>query len=80
MKTNYLLLDFENVQPKNFALLNGTAFKAEIVHPASQVRREFVEPVGHCTTAPFTMCSRPTLDRHLLSLPLQSVAVKRGSA
>ena len=36
MKTNYLLIDFENVQPKTLALLNGTPFKVFVFLGANQ--------------------------------------------
>ena len=36
MKTNYLLVDYENVQPKNLAALNGRAFKDIIFVGANQ--------------------------------------------
>ncbi|MHB8898268.1 MAG: PIN domain-containing protein [Thermoguttaceae bacterium] len=36
MKTNYLLIDFENVQPKTLALLNGAPFKVFVFLGANQ--------------------------------------------
>jgi len=36
MKTNYLLIDFENVQPKSLALLDGVPFKVYVFHGVHQ--------------------------------------------
>lgn len=36
MRTNYLLIDFENVQPKSLALLDGVPFKVYVFHGANQ--------------------------------------------
>ena len=36
MKTNYVLIDFENVQPKNMTLLNGGPFKIKVFMGNSQ--------------------------------------------
>lgn len=36
MRTNYLLIDFENVQPKTLALLNGAPFKVLVFLGANQ--------------------------------------------
>ena len=36
MKTNYILIDFENVQPKNLTVLNGHPFKVLVFVGASQ--------------------------------------------
>ncbi|MGI6416444.1 MAG: PIN domain-containing protein [Thermoguttaceae bacterium] len=36
MKTNYLLIDFENVQPKTLSLLNGAPFKVFVFLGANQ--------------------------------------------
>ena len=36
MKTNYLLIDYENVQPKSLALLNGVKFKVLVFLGANQ--------------------------------------------
>ena len=38
MKTNYLLIDFENVQPKSLALLNGMPFKVLVFLGAHQAK------------------------------------------
>jgi PIN domain len=38
MKTNYLLIDYENVQPKNLAALNGHAFKVIVFVGARQTK------------------------------------------
>lgn len=38
MKTNYLLIDFENVQPKSLALLNGVSFKVLVFLGAHQAK------------------------------------------
>lgn len=38
MKTNYILIDFENVQPKNLAILNGHPFKVLVFVGASQAK------------------------------------------
>jgi len=38
MKTNYLLIDYENVQPKNLALLNGHSFKVIVFLGANQTK------------------------------------------
>ena len=38
MKTNYLLVDFENVQPKNLAALNGHSFKVIVFVGALQTK------------------------------------------
>jgi PIN domain len=38
MKTNYLLVDYENVQPKNLAALNGHAFKIIVFVGARQTK------------------------------------------
>jgi len=36
LKTNFVLVDFENVQPKNVGLLNGRSFKIKVFAGASQ--------------------------------------------
>jgi hypothetical protein len=41
MKTNYVLIDFENVQPKNLALLNGHDFKVMVFVGGSQTKVPF---------------------------------------
>lgn len=38
MKTNYLLIDYENVQPKSLAALNGHAFKVMVFMSAHQTK------------------------------------------
>ena len=38
MKTNYVLIDFENVQPKSLTLLNGGSFKVLVFVGANQSR------------------------------------------
>lgn len=38
MKTNYLLIDYENVQPKNFSVLNGQPFKVIVFLGANQAK------------------------------------------
>ncbi len=38
MKTNYILIDYENVQPKSLALLNGGEFKVFVFVGAKQVK------------------------------------------
>lgn len=38
MKTNYVLVDFENVQPKNVSLLNGGPFKVKVFLGANQAK------------------------------------------
>lgn len=41
MKTNFVLVDFENVQPKNVSLLNGRSFKIKVFVGASQAKIPF---------------------------------------
>ena len=41
MKTNFVLVDFENVQPKNVSLLNGRSFKIKVFVGASQPKIPF---------------------------------------
>ena len=41
MKNNYVLIDYENVQPKNLAMLNGHKFKVLIFVGATQARFPF---------------------------------------
>ena len=41
MKTNFVLVDFENVRPKNVGLLNGRSFKIKVFVGASQARIPF---------------------------------------
>jgi hypothetical protein len=41
MRTNYVLIDFENVQPKNLALLNGHNFKVMVFVGAKQNKVPF---------------------------------------
>lgn len=41
MKTNYVLIDYENVQPKNLALLNGHPFKVLVFVGANQAKIPF---------------------------------------
>ena len=41
MKTKYVLIDFENVQPKNLAILNGHDFKVIVFVGASQTKINF---------------------------------------
>ena len=41
MKTNYVLIDFENVQPKNFELLKGHGFKVIVFVGSKQVKISF---------------------------------------
>ena len=38
MKTNFVLVDFENVQPKNVGLLNGGPFKIKVFLGANQAK------------------------------------------
>jgi len=38
MKTNFVLVDFENVQPKNVSLLSGRSFKIKVFVGSSQAR------------------------------------------
>jgi hypothetical protein len=38
LKTHYVLVDFENVQPKNMSLLNGGPFKIKVFHGARQAK------------------------------------------
>jgi hypothetical protein len=38
LKTQYLLIDYENVQPRNLALLNGITFKVLVFLGANQTR------------------------------------------
>ena len=38
MKTHYVLVDFENVQPKNMSLLNGGPFKIKVFLGARQAK------------------------------------------
>lgn len=51
MKTNFVLIDFENVQPKNMGLLVGGPFKIKVFHGANQTKLSFdiaraVQPFG----------------------------------
>lgn len=41
MKTNYVLIDFENVQPKNLAILKGKEFKVILFVGANQTKVSF---------------------------------------
>ena len=41
LKTNYLLIDYENVQPKSLSLLDGHAFKVLVFVGASQSKVSF---------------------------------------
>ena len=41
MKTNYVLIDFENVQPKNLELLKGHGFKVLVFVGSKQVKISF---------------------------------------
>lgn len=41
MKTNYILIDYENVQPKNIALLQGHEFKILVFVGANQSKLPF---------------------------------------
>ena len=41
MKNNYVLIDYENVQPKNLALLNGHQFKVKIFVGENQAKIPF---------------------------------------
>mgnify|MGYP001473374317 CR=1 FL=1 len=41
MTTKFVLVDFENVQPKNVSLLNGRSFKIKVFVGASQARIPF---------------------------------------
>ena len=47
VKTNYLLIDYENVQPKDLSLLNGIAFKVLVFLGAKQTKvpLEFVKSI-----------------------------------
>ena len=38
MKINYLLIDYENVQPKNLSVLNGHPFKVIVFIGANQTK------------------------------------------
>ena len=38
MKTNFLLVDFENVQPDNVGILNGRSFKIKVFAGAKQAK------------------------------------------
>lgn len=51
MKTNYVLIDFENVQPKNLELLRGHGFKVIVFVGSKQVKISFdlacaMQPLG----------------------------------
>ena len=51
MKTNYILIDYENVQSKNLALLNGHPFKVKVFVGANQSKILFdlaasLQPLG----------------------------------
>ncbi|MEA3412919.1 MAG: PIN domain-containing protein, partial [Pseudomonadota bacterium] len=41
MRTNYILIDFENVQPANLAILNGHPFKVLVFVGANQSKISF---------------------------------------
>ena len=41
MKNNYILIDYENVQPKNLAILNGHPFKVIVFVGANQAKLPF---------------------------------------
>ena len=41
MKTNYVLIDYENVQPKNLAVLNGHPFKVIVFVGSNQAKIPF---------------------------------------
>ena len=41
MKNNYVLIDFENVQPKNLAILNGHEFKVIVFVGSNQAKIPF---------------------------------------
>ena len=41
MKNNYVLIDYENVQPKNLAILNGHEFKIIVFVGANQAKIPF---------------------------------------
>ena len=41
MKNNYVLIDFENVQPKNLAILNGHEFRVIVFVGANQAKISF---------------------------------------
>lgn len=41
MKTNYILIDYENVQPKNLAILNGHTFKVLVFVGSSLTKIPF---------------------------------------
>ena len=41
MQTNYILIDFENVQPKNFEILKSYSFKIFIFVGANQTKVPF---------------------------------------
>jgi len=41
LKTNFLLVDFENVQPDNVGILNGRSFKIEVFVGANQAKISF---------------------------------------
>ena len=41
MKNNYVLIDFENVQPKNLAILNGHEFRVFVFVGANQTKIPF---------------------------------------
>ncbi len=41
MKNNYVLIDFENVQPKNLAILNGHEFKVIVFVGSNQAKVPF---------------------------------------
>ena len=38
MRTNYVLIDYENVQPKNLSLLAGEHFRVKIFVGQSQIK------------------------------------------
>ncbi|PUA19501.1 PIN domain-containing protein [Glaciimonas sp. PCH181] len=38
MRTNFVLVDFENIQPKNMSLLNGEPFKIKVFVGANQAK------------------------------------------
>lgn len=53
MKTNYILIDYENVQPKSLALLNGGAFRILVFVGANQAKipLEFAKTLQSLGTA-----------------------------
>ena len=75
MTTNFVLIDYENVQPMELALLRGGTFKVKLFLGANQARFRLLSPqrFTHWGRTPSTCSSNRLVRMHWIStLPTTS--------